>query len=293
MTFVSVNKQSVLDLLNKYKYDVTYDAIMDVAKLMENQLNVKLACPISAKLHTDIKAKLISLTSAWGKLSTDLYKEMFRKEMSKRTFKIKLPAADLTDDSVVARLEVIQEQYNETKTENYKLEKTIKELNNELNELKAKLNHTNLNITMETTKHASIKALETIAKAEQVSALATIELQAKLNGKQKTIRNIITEPDILEILDGKQPALSASFPVNQPINVSGLASSTSFTNFLFETRKRLELEKLKEAKDKSKQDKCKISKIMHRKNFYLVSARQKGRIKSQIKGKNTFKKNFS
>lgn len=287
MTHATISKLTVLDLLIKYNHEVTDEIIEDVTKLIESQLDVKLTHPISSKLYTDIKAKLITLKSAWSKLSTDVYKEMFRKEMSRRSFKIKLPAADLTDESMVARLEVIEERYVETKADNTKLEKTIKELNAELDELKAKLNHTSFNLTLETNKHASIKALETIAQAEQVSAMATIELQAKLNGKQKTIRNIITEPDILEILDGKQPTLSTSFPGTETINASRLASSSNFTSFLFETRKRLELEKLKAENMKNKTEVSKITKFKKRENFYLVSARQKARIKSQIKGLNT------
>ncbi len=279
MNIASINKQSALELLANHNYDATDEAILDVVKLIESQLDVQLANPISAKLKAAIKTQLISMLSSWCKLSSDVYKEMFRKEMSKRFFKIKVPAADLTDESLIARFEVVQEQYSESKLENSKLEKSIKDLNNELNELKAKLNHANCNLTLETGKQASMRALETIVQAEQVSALATIDLQAKLVGKRNTIRNIITEPDILEILDGKQPSVSSS----QPISSAGLASSPNFTSFLLQTRKRLQTESLKERREHNKDNR--ISKLMQRKNFYMVSSRQKGRIRSQIKSK--------
>jgi len=280
MNIASINKQSALELLANHNYDATDEAILDVVKLIESQLDVQLANPISAKLKAAIKTQLISMLSSWCKLSSDVYKEMFRKEMSKRFFKIKVPAADLTDESLIARFEVVQEQYSESKLENSKLEKSIKDLNNELNELKAKLNHANCNLTLETGKQASMRALETIVQAEQVSALATIDLQAKLVGKRNTIRNIITEPDILEILDGKQPSVSSS---SQPISSAGLASSPNFTSFLLQTRKRLQTESLKERREHNKDNR--ISKLMQRKNFYMVSSRQKGRIRSQIKSK--------
>jgi hypothetical protein len=279
MNIASINKQSALELLANHSYDATDEAILDVVKLIESQLNVELANPISAKLKVSIKTQLISLLSSWCKLSSDVYKEMFRREMSKRFFKIKVPASDLTDESLIARFEVVQEQYSESQLENSKLEKSIKDLNNELNELKAKLNHANCNLTLETGKQASMRALETIVQAEQVSALATIDLQAKLVGKRNTIRNIITEPDILEILDGKQPSGSSS----QPINSAGLGSSPNFTSFLLQTRRRLQTESLKERKEFNKDSR--ISKLMQRKNFYMVSSRQKGRIRSQIKSK--------
>ena len=285
-----------MDLMIKHNLSDKNDIIIDVTKLIEGQLKAQLVAPISEKLESNIRSKIATLSSAWSKLSSDAYKELFRKEIAKRSFKIQVPACDLTDDSLVSRFEMVQEQFNDSRLENGRLEKTIKDLNAELNELKAKLSHTRLNVAIETGRQASLKALETIAQAEQVSALATIDLQAKLAGKRHTIRNIITEPDIIELADGGQ-SLNTSLPTSELIDTAGLSNSPNFTNFILQTRRRIEREKYRELKDKEKVefvDKSfptltKLVKFSQRKNYYLVGERQRGRLKTQIKG-NQFKR---
>ncbi len=293
MTSCLINKLELLDLSEKHKFIETNNAIMDVLSMIEQKLNVKINQPMSEKLRAEIKSKLVAINSSWNKLTTLHYKDMFRKEIAKRTLKIRIPSCDFSEDSLKSRFEIMQEEFNDAKAENYRLEKSMKELNAELFDLKCKLHNSQTRLSLGTSKYAQEKAFEIIQQTsstiEQASAIATLDLQARLQGKRHTIKNILLSPDVIELDSNEtdRPCTSSS----QPTTIRNMTSgSDNFAKFMSYARKSLD------PKDKSKQlngvhypNLAKLTKLSQRKNYYLVSERQKVRLKQQIKGTvNTF-----
>ena len=288
MTDCLISKTEMLDLLHRHNFDENEAAIQEMVQLIQRKLNVNLNSPISDKLRFELKSKLNTLKISWTRLSTDFYKDLFRKEIFKRTCKIKVPPSDLNDDGLLSRFKVLQDEHADTKTQNSRLEKSVRDLQLELSNMRSKLCHAQANINVETGRQAQYKAVEIMAQAEQASAQATLDFHAKLQGKRNTIKNILIAPYLAEMNETgaaqqqsqpkpqlwtyQQPSTSASCSQQSSMSLLNLPPGTPlFTKAVTPNG----------GNEKSKE---KLNKFLHRKNYYLVGERQKVRLKSQIKG---------
>jgi hypothetical protein len=277
MAYIKLRKIAILDLLLKNDLVESNELILQFVQLIENELNIVINKPISAKLRRDIITRIKVIKEAWTKISTEAYRELYREDIirHKRIFKLCIPSQDISSDSLALKYEAVQEKFAESKSENSRLEVNIKDLNRELRELRSKfLMLPETSSYLATNNHAAIETIDQVASDMQQG-------RQLMKAKSTTIRKMCETESQQQQLHQQQNRASQS--------------GMNTADLILDTRRRYEQEKAREvAKYEREKNEAelfkhypnlhKLTRVSQRKNYYLTSPRQKARLKEQIKG---------
>jgi hypothetical protein len=242
---------------------MTNDAVDEAGKLIEEELEIKLANPMSEELKNEIRSKFLILKKAWQKQSGGNTRQVFRSEIEKQMYRISLNNSDIEQDSLLNKYQATQDLYEIERRKKHKLKESMRGLNAELELLKRKLEETENELHVAKSKREEIKAIrtETGLKISFRTEFNKDVNEVPRNSNPNTIRGMFESGAVV------------------PSRTKDIDLSTK-TMLVAQKYKERDIKKLK---DDDYPALSRVVKYVRRKSYYLVSRRQRNRLNKQIK----------